>query len=232
VPRRAPPDPGQLLLFPLSEPEPRAPTPADGEPLPDLHALFDELNARFFGGRIAADVIWSRRLTSSAGNCVPREGLIRLSAHYHRRRPGALPLSLAHEMCHMLEPGHGAAFRRIGAPIAAAFGVSWEKFRFCERYVDRSRHRYLYACPRCGFELPSVRSSAYSCMRCGPETYDERFRLALAESRARPGPAFLGERPLRANRESISRGAGGVKGGGSGSAKTTPGLLPHRLDLL
>jgi predicted SprT family Zn-dependent metalloprotease len=186
---------GQLLLFSMSEPAPPRPD------LPtDLHELFRELNDRFFEGRLDARVEWSRRLTSSSGNCRPDDKLIRISVPYHRRRPDALPMTLAHEMCHLLVPGHGPEFRRLALPIARALGVTWREFRYAERWADLSRYRYVYACPSCGLEYPSRKRQRASCGKCNPEAFDERFRLVLTESRARPGPVLLSERPVRSSK--------------------------------
>ena len=183
----------QLQLFDAA---PLQPTPVPE--LPDLGRLFEELNARFFDGQLVARCEWSRRLTASAGNCRPKERLIRVSVGYHRRRPDALPVTLAHEMLHLLIPGHGAEFGRAGKPIARALGTTWEKFRYAEAWADLRRFRYLYACRTCGVEIPSTKRRRGSCRSCGPSgEYCEEYRLVLAESRARPGPVLLGMRPVR-----------------------------------
>jgi predicted SprT family Zn-dependent metalloprotease len=184
---------GQGFLFPLFD-EPSAAPP---DALPDLDGLFRDLNDRFFAGRLEARLEWSKRLTAVAGTCRPQEGLIRVSESYHRRRPEALPVTIAHEMIHLFEPRHGRAFREIGGPIAEALGVGWDEFRYSERWADLSRYRYLYACPGCGLEFPSKKRRTASCGRCAPRGYDDAFRLVLTESRAKPGPVLRGERPVR-----------------------------------
>jgi len=186
----------QLHLF-----DPAPPPRAEVPELPDLGRLFEELNARFFDGQLVARCEWSNRLTASAGNCRPKERLIRVSVGYHRRRPDALPVTLAHEMLHLLIPGHGAEFKRAGVPIAEALGTTWKKFRYAEAWADLRRFRYLYACRSCGLEIPSMKRRRGSCGRCGPGGYSEEYRLVLAESRARPGPVLLGERPVRVHGE-------------------------------
>jgi predicted SprT family Zn-dependent metalloprotease len=182
---------GQLLLF-----EPfRPPDPAREEP--DLEAVFAELNHRFFAGRLRATVVWSHRLTASAGDCSVRRRRIRVSAIHHAKRPEMLRATLAHEMCHLLVQDHGPAFRALAEPIARALGVSWEDFRYAEDYADMRRYRYVYGCAACGFELPSRKRRTVSCPYCGGKEYSEAHRLALVESRARPGPVLRGERPAR-----------------------------------
>lgn len=191
---------GQGFLFDSLAPPAAVPTGAAPAPdaLPDLDRLFDELNRRFFADRLEARLEWSNRMRTSAGSCRPKARVIRISVPYHRRRPAALTVTLAHEMLHLVVPGHGPEFRRLGAPIARTLGVDWREFRYAERFADPSRHRYVYVCPRCGMEFPARASRRMSCGLCGPGRYDEAFRLELAESRSRPGPVLRGERPIRA----------------------------------
>ncbi len=179
----------QLLLFSESP----APPPLPADP----RDLFRELNERFFEGRLHARVVWSERLTASAGSCQSEDRLIRLSRPYHRRQPDALPVTLAHEMCHLLVPGHGPEFRELGARIARALRVTWQEFRYAQQWADLSRYRYVYKCLECGAEFPSRKRRRVSCARCSPGPYRERFRMVLTESRARPGPVLRGERPAR-----------------------------------
>jgi len=188
---RAEKDSGQLFLF-------RESPPREGGP-PDLDRVFADLNKRFFDGRLTARLEWSNRLTSSAGSCRPDAQLIRVSRLYWRRHPDSLPITIAHEMIHLVTPNHGPEFRRMGKPIAADLDVTWNEFRYATRWADLSRYRYVYACPRCGLEFPSKKRRRASCGKCNPGGYDDRFRLELSESRAKPGAVLLGERPVRAS---------------------------------
>ena len=190
----------QLELFPDppdQDDAPIEPPPAPDGRLPDLSARFAALNARFFEGALAARCVWSERLTASAGSCAPEAGLIKISAPYHRRHPASLDATLAHEMIHLIVPGHGAAFRRMAEPIARALGIPWRELRWAQPYADASRYRWVYACDRCGREMPSRKRRVASCGACGPKAFDERHRLVLVESRKRPGPVLRGERPWR-----------------------------------
>ncbi|MBI2867617.1 MAG: SprT-like domain-containing protein, partial [Chloroflexi bacterium] len=50
----------------------------------DLHHLYDELNRRYFGGKLPRyHVEWSNRLVSTAGRAYLGAGQIRLSRVYH-----------------------------------------------------------------------------------------------------------------------------------------------------
>jgi len=177
-------------------PPPRRPPP-DVEGLPDLAVLFSELNDRLFGGLLEARVEWCPRLTVTAGTCDADLARIRLSVPYHRRSPRLVPVTLAHEMCHLIVPDHGPRFRKLGRTVARALGVDWRTFRYAELWIDPDRYRYLYRCPSCGSETPTNKRLRASCGRCGPREYDEARRLVLAESRAKPGPVLLGQRPVR-----------------------------------
>jgi len=198
---RRPGEPRQLDLFAFEpDPPPPAEPPSDEPPTevrPDLSARFTVLNDRFFDGRLRARCEWSDRLTASAGNCATRDGVIKISAPYHRRHPESLDATLAHEMLHLIVPDHGPVFRRIGGAIARSLGISWNEFRYAKPYADTTRFRWVYACPSCRRERPSRKRRVVSCGHCGPSRFDERFRLVLVESRARPGPVLRGERPWR-----------------------------------
>lgn len=194
---------GQLFLFSVdAEKEATAPEagtpPEEAEPaLPDLKEEFDRLNRRFFGGHLAAALSWSNRLVASAGSCNHTRREIRISVPHHRRRPDLLPVTLTHEMCHLVFPDHGPSFRKLGKSLARELGVTWREFRYSEAWADMKRYAYVYACPACGRERPSRKRLRASCGHCGRGGYREEFRLVLTESRARPGPVLLGERPAR-----------------------------------
>ncbi|MCU0726535.1 MAG: SprT family zinc-dependent metalloprotease [Planctomycetes bacterium] len=166
-------------------------------PILDAESLFRQLNQRFFGGRLRANIEWSNRLTASAGSCIREDRLIRLSVPYHQKNPRALRITLAHEMCHLLAPRHDEAFRRLAAPIVRALRVSWEEFRYAKHWADVKRYCYVYECPSCGAELPTRKRQRVSCGRCSPREYRPEFRMTIRETRREPGPVLLGKRPVR-----------------------------------
>ncbi len=199
---------GQLVLFglieegttpPASETLPSNPASKAAAPvqLPDLDAMFRDLNERFFEGLLGAKVDWSNRLSAASGKCDVRRRIIRISVKHYTKRPLLLEATLAHEMLHLIVPDHGKEFRRLGIWIAGQLGVPYEEFRYAENWADLRRFKYLYACPSCNAELVSRKRRSVSCGRCGGGRFDERFRMVLTESRARPGPVLLGERPVR-----------------------------------
>ncbi|WP_353511126.1 M48 family metallopeptidase [Intrasporangium sp.] len=77
----------------------------------DLAARAAHLSAAYLGGRAqAASVRWVSNQESRWGSCTPAEGSIRISDKV-RGMPGwVLDYVLLHELAHLIEPGHGAAF--------------------------------------------------------------------------------------------------------------------------
>ncbi|MBE3575128.1 MAG: SprT-like domain-containing protein [Firmicutes bacterium] len=160
---------------------------------PGLQELFRRLNENLFQGRLRADVHWSSRLRRSAGNCCPARHLIRLSRRYHEAYPDQLPLTLLHEMIHLLHPGHGPAFRREALRVMGAVGVTdYRQFRYArplpagagggpERRgaAPLRRREYVYACPGCGrlFHARGRWRRRRSCGICHPGGFDARFEL-------------------------------------------------------
>ncbi len=189
------------------EPVRESSSPADPEEflLPDLEEYFIDLNERFFKGLLSARVEWSNRLTAASGKCNITRRIIRISVRHYQKRPRLLEATMAHEMLHLIIPDHGKDFRLLGTWIAGQLGVTYEEFRYAERWADLTRFKYLYACPACGAELVSKKRRAVSCGRCSGGRFNERFRMVLAESRARPGPVLMGERPVKSGSPGGSR---------------------------
>ncbi len=103
--------------------------PSEPHPLPpveDLQALYEHYRRAYFDGQLPpvteVSIEWSSRLTASAGLCKPRQRVIRLSTHYHRKHPDEVGMTLLHEMIHLLVPGHGPAFRQWMAEIGRRGG--------------------------------------------------------------------------------------------------------------
>ncbi len=164
--------------------------------LPDesrLNRLFDELNARWWDGRLPkVPVRWSSRLRAAAGKIwVSRmNGLeIVLSRAYHEHFPDEVKDTLKHEMVHLYlrtcgsakadGRSHGPAFRaeaeRVKAPIRA------------KPYPGAHRpYRYEWRCPSCGRTFRSrVRGTwacGYCCNRYNHGKYSDSFRLRLVRT--------------------------------------------------
>lgn len=159
--------------------------------LEQLHAHWSDLNARYFGGALPPiEIVWSARLTSSAGMFVShagprsredgREGrarrLIRLSAPLLQHLSGRELLStLAHEMIHQWQfdlrkrrPGHGQDFldkmdamNRDGLKITIHHTLDEEVSAFMT---------YAWRCLECGQDYPrqrrTIRPKDHRCGAC------------------------------------------------------------------
>jgi predicted metal-dependent hydrolase len=70
-----------------------------------------ELSARYLGGRAnPTSVRWVDTMRTRWASCTPADGTIRVSTRL-RDLPGwVLDYVLVHELAHLLEPGHNAAF--------------------------------------------------------------------------------------------------------------------------
>lgn len=159
--------------------------------LEQLHAHWSDLNARYFGGALPSiEIVWSARLTSSAGMFVShagprsredgREGrarrLIRLSAPLLQHLSGRELLStLAHEMIHQWQfdlrkrrPDHGQDFldkmdamNRDGLKITIHHTLDEEVSAFMT---------YAWRCLECGQDYPrqrrTIRPKDHRCGAC------------------------------------------------------------------
>lgn len=69
------------------------------------------LSARYLDGQAdPVGVRWSSRQNGRWGSCTPADGTIRLSARLQGMPDWVLDYVLVHELAHLLEPGHDAAF--------------------------------------------------------------------------------------------------------------------------
>ena len=154
-----------------------------------LQRLWTDLNLRHFGGGLPSiEIVWSRRLTASAGLFVSRGGprvpaigvrqrRIRLSAPLLRdasdRAEREILATLAHEMIHQWQydilkrrPNHGPDFRRkMGEMNLVGLGIT-------------VRHDLTEAVRR-------LTRDAWQCLSCG-RTY-ERQRRTIEPRRHRCG---------------------------------------------
>lgn len=161
--------------------------------LQQLQTHWADLNGRYFGGALPAiEIVWSSRLTSSAGMFVSHAGprtrtdgngrarrLIRLSAPLLQRLPERELLStLAHEMIHQWQfdvrkrrPDHGADFlekmeamNRDGLKITVHHALDEEVSAFMT---------YAWRCLECGQDYQrqrrTIRPKDHRCGACqGP----------------------------------------------------------------
>lgn len=92
-----------------------------------------ELSDRHLGGRARpASISWSSRQNTRWGSATPATGTIRISRRLHSVPEWVLDAVIFHELCHLIEAGHGPAFRALESRLpdmerAQAFldGAAW-----------------------------------------------------------------------------------------------------------
>lgn len=160
-----------------------------------LQALWARLNARYFRSTLPPiHILWSRRLTASAGIFVSHVGprapacpagrgserrFIRLSAPLLYNQPQEeIVRTLAHEMIHQWQfdvlkrrPNHGADFRRMMAAMNRD-GLHITVYHRLDEAVERLT-RYTWRCLRCGRhyhrQRRTIRPGRHQCGVCrGP----------------------------------------------------------------
>lgn len=99
----------------------------------DLLRRARRLSASHLDGRAEpVEVVWSSRQSSRWASATPATGRIRVSDRLRAAPEWVLDAVLHHELCHLLEAGHGPRFRELEArhpdmPRAQAFldGAAW-----------------------------------------------------------------------------------------------------------
>ncbi|HJU04851.1 MAG TPA: SprT-like domain-containing protein [Nitrospiraceae bacterium] len=153
---------------------------------------WQQLNLRYFRGALPAiDIVWSPRLTASAGMFVSRVGprardtgqkdrpdrrVIRLSQPLLRDQPEAEIIgTLAHEMIHQWQydirkrrPDHGPEFRRMMETMNRdGLGIT---VRHSLDAAVQALSRYAWRCQQCGRDYRrqrhSIRPGRHRCGAC------------------------------------------------------------------
>lgn len=101
--------------------------------------------------------------------------------------PRNIEIVVAEELVHMRDYLDGDHRRhakhghdRIAHRVAQLTGASLDEIRSALVPVKRRPYRYVYACPRCGVQVPRKRKGTWSCGRCSP-TFDRRYVLRIVE---------------------------------------------------
>ena len=140
---------------------------------------FHRLNAAHFDGRLTLpEIVLSTRKTFG-GYYQPSRHKIVLSWQAYREHGWPEMLNtFRHEVAHVVQPNHSAAFWTI----ALALGASQ---RYASQPLKASR-RYLYACPACGKRIERRRRlRAASCGSCD-RAYNPRYALQLVSAEDKP----------------------------------------------
>ena len=97
--------------------------------LQDVLERAHRLSARYLGGKATpASVRWVDNQESRWGSCTPIDRTIRLSRRLTTMPSWVLDYVLLHELAHLVEPGHGPAFRALMA--------SYPKLERAEGYLE------------------------------------------------------------------------------------------------
>lgn len=142
----------------------------------ELYRIYDELNFRFWGGKLPPVTIKYSSRMLSAGSYTPSTKMIRLGVKYHELFPAELVDTLKHEMIHILHYYHDAAFKReaerVGTTLKATYHPSL-----------RRPPKFIYVCPGCSREYPRhKRMRMHSCGTCSGGRFNIRFKLQLKKS--------------------------------------------------
>lgn len=82
--------------------------------LPDLKKRAAALNKEYFGGKLRIhEIRWVDNQEKRYGSCTPATATIRISDRVAKMPPWVLDYVLVHELAHLLQPNHSAAFWRI-----------------------------------------------------------------------------------------------------------------------
>src|SRR5438270_858111 len=80
----------------------------------DLLGRARRLSARYLGGRATpTGVRWVDNQQRRWGSCTPEDGTVRLSRRLAQMPDYVIDYVLLHELAHLIEPGHGPAFRAL-----------------------------------------------------------------------------------------------------------------------
>lgn len=80
-----------------------------------LRAEAETLNERYFGGALRIASIRYATMTTRRGSCTPATGEIRISRRLAQTPAWVRMAVIHHELCHLIEAGHGPAFRALEA---------------------------------------------------------------------------------------------------------------------
>lgn len=106
----------------------------------DLLARALTLSERYLGGRaVPASVRWVDNQQQRWGSCTPADRTIRLSRRLATMPGYVVDYVLLHELAHLIEPGHGAAFTALMA--------GYEQLARAEGFLDGATHVARSASP-------------------------------------------------------------------------------------
>jgi hypothetical protein len=75
----------------------------------------EALNERYFAGKLEVAAIRYAKMDTRRGSCTPATGEIRISRRLAHVPAWVRLAVIHHELCHLVEPGHGPAFKALEA---------------------------------------------------------------------------------------------------------------------
>lgn len=73
----------------------------------------EELNQKYFGGRLEFEIQWSSRQKKIFGSCTSRQRKIRVASRLAKTPGWVLDYVLVHELAHLLKPNHSRSFWQL-----------------------------------------------------------------------------------------------------------------------
>lgn len=177
----------------------RQPWAAKPDPAPHLRRdplleKFSEKLLRRCGSRLRPQVVWNRRLRTTAGTACWRTKTVTLNPRLLEIAPHEIQRTLRHELAHLL------AQERAGRRRIQAHGSEWQmacadlgipgETRCHELPFEtiRPARKFFYACRACGTRIGRVRplTRPIACLRCCKKhnggRYHELFRFVPVET--------------------------------------------------
>lgn len=181
-----------------------------------IQHLWQELADRYFEARLPLiSIVWSPRLTASAGMFVSRLGprnrsvpvavrqgasrVIRLSAPLLRGQPlEEVVRTLAHEMIHQWQfdirqrrPDHGRDFLSMMHRMNQD-GLGVSLYHHLDEAVQ-AWNRYAWRCVQCGYEYQrqrrTIRPKRHRCGQCGGQLEESNLNVAGLQVTVEPKPS-------------------------------------------
>lgn len=99
-----------------------------------LKKIADQLNKKYFEGKLKYSICWSKNQNSLQGSCAIKNGVIRISSRLKDLPDWILKAVIIHELTHLLVPNHSKKFWQIANryPLmerARGYLLAWEKYK-------------------------------------------------------------------------------------------------------
>ncbi len=148
-----------------------------------LREVYDFFHETYFDNKYLdwdIKIEWSKRLTSSAGNCTSyrnkKKALIKLSVWYYLQYPEDIERVLLHEMIHIETDGHGKLFKKEIERIRALGG---EVNIYSKGRARKDNYKWEYTCNNCNKKYVKMKKFdifKFVCSKCGGQLTERKLR--------------------------------------------------------